>query len=48
MKKLLQILGIVIVLALIFMILNKDYNNAVEKCVAGGNTRHYCEVELAK
>lgn len=48
MKKLLQILGIVIILALIFMVANSNYKNAVEECVKNGNSRHYCEVELAK
>lgn len=48
MKKIIRLLIGVLVLGAILMLLNKDYNNAVEKCIAGGNTRHYCEVELAK
>lgn len=48
MKKIFELILGILVLGAIMTLLNKDYNDAVEKCVAGGNTRHYCEVELAK
>ena len=34
------------VLVLSAIILDKHYNNAVEQCIAGGNTRVFCENTL--
>lgn len=48
MKKIFKLILGVLVIGAFIVLSNNNYNNAVEKCIAGGNTRHYCEVELAK
>lgn len=44
MKKIL----IITILGVVLYSINNNYNNAVNKCVEGGNSRQYCESELAK
>lgn len=45
-KKTLLAIGVIGVFVLSAIILDKHYNNAVEQCVAGGNTRVFCENTL--
>ena len=45
-KNTLIAIGVIGVLVLSAIILDKHYNNAVEDCIAGGNTRVFCENTL--
>lgn len=45
-KKTLLAIVVIGVLVLSAIILDKHYNNAVEDCIAGGNTRVFCENTL--
>ena len=39
---------IIIILGVMLCLINNNYNNAVNKCIEGGNSRQFCEIELSK
>ena len=39
---------IIIILGVMLYTINNNYNNAVNKCIEGGNSRQFCEIELSK
>ena len=45
-KKTLLAIGVIGAFAMLTTISNNHYRNAVESCVAGGNTRTFCENTL--
>jgi hypothetical protein len=46
--KLLKKIFIIAILGVMLYSINNNYNNAVNKCVEGGNSRQFCEIELSK
>lgn len=48
MKGFIKIILFIGVLIMMLSIINKNYNNAVNKCIEGGNSRQFCEIELSK
>jgi hypothetical protein len=39
---------IIIILGVMLYSINNNYNNAVNKCVEGGISKQFCEIELSK
>lgn len=39
---------IITILGVMLYSINNNYNKAVNKCVEGGNSRQFCEIELSK
>ena len=48
MKGFIKIILFIGVLIMMLSVINKNYDNAVENCVKGGNSRQFCEIELSK